>query len=194
MPLYIQAQANAADAALNLCGTSYSSSPANIFTAYKGWVVTARIDTTLNPSTAPSPKWTRDAASLGVDRNAVSSESGCILCQAGAVGSVIYGNNVSAFFQFSANSSTGSTIPSPVAAGYYAAERRGPTDLRAFFRGVQIGSSATTSAAVASATFGYGATSLYAANATHIGAALGDTLNLALYNRLRVYMTAVGVP
>jgi hypothetical protein len=65
--------------------------------------------------------------------------------------------------------------------------------------GVDVGTSVLTSNTPDTASGfvvgnAYGGASAQTFSEAHIGGSLGATLNLALYNRLRTYMTAVGVP
>lgn len=69
--LYIFATNNTTTAALNLVSTSFTITPHGTltFTAGHGWAgdgSTGYLDTTFNPSTAPSPKFSPNSASIGV--------------------------------------------------------------------------------------------------------------------------------
>ena len=79
--LWVLAQQNAADAKLNLCGTSYSLSlvGAPVFTSYKGFngfTSVIYFDTGFNPITATTPNYTRNSANLGAWSYTVAADNG----------------------------------------------------------------------------------------------------------------------
>ena len=193
--LYVQAQQNAADAGLNLCGTSYTLAPgANSFTAYRGWTQTSSgIGTGFAPSTSPSPRYIQNSASIGVWYNAATAEGTAIL--GGSVNIRLFPNHSSGFFLVRVNNPTNWQVAPPQQSGYYAGERSAAANLHGFFNGADLGAQSQASVAVDSSAISLGGSGqLQVINAAHVGAALGPTLQLALYNRLRTYMTAVGVP
>ena len=209
--LYIFAQQNSGDAALNLCGTNYTAAAAGTptFTAYLGYngfgvVSPPHITTNFNPATATSPNFVQNSASFGFWSVAVVTEG---LGQMGNSSNAATGesNIFNAFtgnlFYVRVNNGTTGSVPNPGTKGLYVAERTSSTNVVPYWDGVAQAAQTTTSAAPESLPFLIGINSPAQALGTaqtiaeaHIGAALGATLNLAIYNRERTYMTAVGVP
>ncbi len=193
--LYIMAQQNQADALLNLCGTSYPAvnSSSLAFTAYKGFVGNVQgIDLTFDPTTAPSPRYTLNSASYGAWAYAVVVEAVCQICQVS--GSQLYNNYTGSLFYARLNNIAGGSVPAPGQKGYYVADRASAANVHPFWNGIDQGAAPTSaSVSVIAGDFFLGKGS-QTMSAAHIGASLGPALELALYNRLRTYMTAVGVP
>ena len=198
--LYILAQQNLTDAVLNLCGTSYSITISGTapFTSYKGlgpFDNTTVVSTNFNPTTAPSPKFTQNSASFGVWAYALVLEAAV---QIGNKGSSLLFDDYpgNAFFAWVNNSSSGS-VPT-LGAGLFVGDRKDGSTVDPYWNGADQGVQTGVAGAVDNASFFLGfvaaAPTTQILSEAHIGGSLGATLELALYNRLRTYMTAVGVP
>ena len=206
--LYILAQQNSTDALLNICtGSHYNAglTGAPTFTTYNGFsgfTSSAYITTGFNPSTATSPNFVQNSANYGLWSKAVVSETNAIMGNsiAAAGQSNMYNDYSGTSFYGRINSSAGSAGPvtQPGSKGLFVAERTSSTATALYWDGSSQGAITDTSAAPANSIFQVGFVSGSGSGQTiseaHFGAALGATLNLALYNRLRTYMTAVGVP
>ena len=195
--LYVLAQQNATDAMLNLVGTSYpmtilGGSPS--FTAYVGYVLNnAFLSSGFAPSSAPSPNYTQNSASIGVWMYAsrVSSDQS-ITNTVGSSG--IYYNYPSTPNLMIASLNGGQNqTNTPGTTGLYVADRSLSTNYNNYCNGVNQGLGGGASSAVDTGQFILAGTP-QTISAAHIGASLGSAGQLALYNRLRTYMTAVGVP
>lgn len=195
--LYLLAQQNATDAKLNLIGAS-NTLPTNTatFTVYKGYSLfpTLGIDTGFNASTLNPNSFSIGAWCYASPEDAKSqigtSDSGVYLVSNDGGAPTITAMGLVAI-------SYGSTV-----AGLYSADITSSTTAPIYINGVNPGGD------------GFGATSALESQTVLIGAArpsgyntagtisaayignasMGATLQLALYNRLRTYMTAVGVP
>ena len=208
--LYVLAQQNQTDAQLNLVGTSYGLTSVGLlrsvaFTSYQGfggWGAAVYLATGFNPAVAPSPQFVQNSASLGVWVYAIVTPSDASIGNSanGAVGETnIYDNfNGSFYARVNANVATGA-VPTTVA-GLYVGDRSSSASVVPYINGVaqttQTGASAVPESLPVTIghVSGAGGASAEALSAAFIGASLGSAGQLALYNRLRTYMTAVGVP
>ena len=201
--LYILAQQNSADALLNLCSTSYTATPGGspVFTSFRGYSFNspnAILDTGFNATTAVSPNYAQNSGSIGVWSDAVVTEATPQLSD--TVSSFIYDSFTGNLFYARINNAATGSVATPVTKGLFVADRSSSANVIPYWDGVAQTSQSGTSAAPANHDFliggiagGFSGTSQVISE-THIGASLGATLNLALYNRERTYMTAVGVP
>ena len=104
------------------------------------------------------------------------------------------------FGRINSNANTSGSVATPGSKGLFVAERTSSSATALYWDGVSQGTPADTSGSPVNSPFTIGfvvaqaSASAQTIPEAHIGAALGATLNLALYNRLRTYMTAVGVP
>ena len=194
---YVLAQQNEADALLNLCGTNYSMTHgAAIFVAYQGFHgFTTGLDTQFNPQMATTPNYALNSASFGAWVYAELNDGNAIIGQ--SVGQTDILDNYGGAFYSRINRDGGSTT-APAAAGLYVGDRISSSSVSLYYNGVGLSTVSASALAVLSVDFTVGAVGTYITTETlseaHIGASLGPTLELALYNRLRTYMTAVGVP
>jgi hypothetical protein len=102
---------------------------------------------------------------------------------------------------FVCNVNSGATGgPTPVSTiGLFVCDRPSSTTLNNYWNGTLFISSPSASVGVENVDMYIGAAgsnfnTTKTLSEAHFGGSLGATLNLALYNRLRTYMTAVGVP
>ena len=157
------------------------------------------LDTGFNPAIALSPKFTQNSGSASAW--AFDITIGTLIGTSSASSSIItlvpftYG-----FFYFDINVVSDQYVTSPNIAGLYSADRSSATILEAWQNGILITSVSATSAAPYSTDLLIGnrkegdVAYTGTISAAHIGASLGAAGQLALYNRLRTYLTAVGVP
>ena len=204
--LYVLAQQNETDAQLNLIGTSYSLTINAIlerdisFTQYVGFSGFDNglfINTHFNPTTATSPLYVQNSASLGVWSYANANTAGVDIGVDAAAANILvsYSNT----FYARLNGSAGG-IPTPGTKGFYAGDRSSSANVVQYWNGASQGAQSSASAAVLNNFFiignatGGAFPTTNTLSAAFIGASLGAAGQLALYNRLRTYMTAVGVP
>jgi hypothetical protein len=212
--LYVLAQQNATDAQLNLIGTSYPLTQVGalgrpgprtgtiIFTQYRGFdgfnTAASYFDTGFDP-TVSSPNFTQNSASFGVWTNFDWLESAVVFGNGITGGtSHLYPHFTDQNFYARVNSPTTPGTLTPASAGLYAGDRPSSSAVNLYYNGTNPwGAQADASQTLASNHFRLGAGIVGASRqqfaAAFIGASLGDAGQLALYNRLRAYMTAVGV-
>lgn len=200
--LYVLAQQNATDALLNLIGTSYTA--ANVggstFTAYKGFIAVGAsyLNTTFDPTTAPSPHYTQNSASLGAWSYAVTPSSNTLMTDYFGGQSSLFDNYSGTTFYARINDATGTGVTTTITKGLFAGDRTNASNVYPYQNGISIGPVSSTSTPLATSgngvkVIGTGNTSEII-SAAFIGASLGAAGQLALYNRLRTYMTVIGVP
>jgi hypothetical protein len=208
--LYVLAQQNASDAVLNICGTNYTGTvtgTSTAFTPYTGFhgfnaAAGNYIATGFNATTATSPHFTQNSASYGVWPVSITNEANAVMGTTAsntAGESVMYANFTDGKFYARINNPATGGITSPGTKGLFVAERPSSASVIPYWDGIAQATQSTTSQTPENSTFVIGSTNSFAGTAdtiaeAHIGGSLGATLNLALYNRLRTYMTAVGVP
>ena len=201
--LYIEAQQNSADALLNLCGTNYTATVVGSppFTTYRGYSFNGTnwlLDTMFNATTATSPHYTQNLASIGIWSDAVVTEATPQLTDGG--GSWIYDSYTGNLFYGRINDGSSGASTSPGTEGLFVADRSSSANVIPYWDGIaqptQTGASVTPTnhdLYIGNTVSGLSGTAQTLSEA-HMGGSLGAILNLALYNRLRTYMTAVGVP
>jgi hypothetical protein len=176
-----------------------------VFTQYLGFsgfnTSNSYFDTGFNAATAPSPKFIQNSASLGAWLYYDPTDGVNVVMGTGNVGasgeSNIYPNFSGSFYTRVNNASIGS-VTSPAARGFYAGDRLSSASVTPYYNGNALAAQSGASVAPQSLNFEIGALSLSGTPATlssaFIGGSLGAAGQLALYNRLRTYLTAVGVP
>jgi hypothetical protein len=214
---YIFATADSTTALLNLVSTSYSgiANGSPTFTTDRGFTgtmgsSTIYINTQWDPVTVPSRVFAQDSAHISVWTVTHVTNTGG---NGGNLGQVIAGNQSVIFTRFA----DGNTYPRVTAQGteagfvdadgigHYIANRTSGTTLLGYKNGTQTLSVASTSAPVtlnnnfivlAYDDFSTGATAGSGSQTAgaSIGGGLTGTDATNFYNRLRTYMTAVGVP
>ena len=210
--LYVLAQQNETDAKLNLVGTSYGLTQTGslakpwprtgtlVFAPYQGFsgfnTAGSYFNTGLTPVTAPSPNFIQNSASFGFWSYAAVTGGTAEMGQSGGDNNQINGNyNGTTYARVNDSSSGPST--SPASNGLYVGDRYSSTNSSFYYNGV-LQNTLTTTSVWPPTTFLIGTTSGVGTpetlSAAFIGASLGAAGQLALYNRLRTYMTAVGVP
>jgi hypothetical protein len=201
--LYIEAQQNSTDALLNLCSTNYTATiqASPVFTSYQGYSFNspnAYLDTGFNATLATSPNYTQNSGSIGVWSLAVVTEA--IPQFSDTVSSFIYDSYTGNLFYARINNAATGSVATPGTKGLFVADRSSSANVIPYWDGVAQTAQSGVSAAPANHNLWIGGVaggfsgSAQIISETHMGASLGATFNLALYNRLRTYMTAVGVP
>jgi hypothetical protein len=197
--LYVLAQQNQSDAKLNLIGTSYTASGSTLriaptFTQYAGFSFPGGSSLNLNftPSTATSPNYTLNSASYGLWSYAVLSETAV---QMGANVSSLYDDYGGSTFYGAINNSGIIGVTTTITKGLFAVDREGAATWYQYQNGAAGSASTSVPTSVDTAPFILAQSgSLQTICAAFIGASLGAAGQLALYNRLRTYMSAIGVP
>jgi hypothetical protein len=201
--LYVLAQQNSTDALLNLCSSSYTATPTGspAFTTFRGYVFNGGnydLDSGFNAQLAPSPHIAPNSASFGVWSDAVVTETTPQLSSIN--NNFIYISFTGSLFFPRVTNGSGGSIPTPGSEGLFVGDRSSSANIVPYWNGAA--QTTITSGSTGSEdnhdflVGGSGAATGTAQTLSevHIGASLGATLNLALYTRLRTYMTAVGVP
>lgn len=212
--IWIGAQQNKTDSYLNLCGTSYSltdPSAAVTFTTYQGWSGFSTnnaiiLDTNFNATTATSPNFTQNSTAFGAWVYAVINEASNPIMgtdQGGLSGrSNLYTNQANAMVsRNNFGSGATATVTTPGTKGLFASERTTSTNTTLYWSGVSQGNFTDVSAAPLNQDFiignvltGQTTGTAQIISAAFISNQLGSSLQLAVNNRFRTYMTAVGVP
>lgn len=215
--LHIYATQDTATAQLNLVSSSYpatlNGSPT--FTVDRGYTgsegsTTVYINTSFNPTTAPSPKYTQNSAHLSVWNLTSGTNTAASMGTANASGIVggtgvnvvqtRYPDNISYWRINVPAGGQSANVGSSV--GHYHGNRSGASAWQAYRNGASATSGSDASIAINNMdiyAIGYHATTGAVGcgqqqAAISIGSSLNGTEALAFYNRLRTYMTAVGVP
>jgi len=214
--LYIFATNSSANALLNLVSTNYNCTTAGspTFTTDRGFTgvetttPSAYLNSNFNPSTATTPKYIQNSAHVAAWSNTDfnSSTGGCMIGQINGSGNVtqLYPRSAdTAYFRINGNLS-GPTVASADSLGHYIANRSASNAVQGYKNGMQITSNSNASSAPLSLTMyimaGHdgGLNAQNGSGKQHCAASIGSSLTsgeaLAFYNRLRTYMTAVGVP
>jgi len=212
--LHIYAAQDSTTAKLNLVSTSYTgiANGSPTFTADRGFTggtelnSTVFIDTGFNASTAVSPAFVQNSAHVSawsVSNTAPGFGNGSIIGVEQGNGTFIVPRNTSAFAIYSINGTGGVSATVATRDGFFLGNRDTSTSLQGYRNGSSIGTATTASAVVTNG-------NIYTLSVNHVGsspggsacqaamASIGGNLsatdNTNFYNRLRTYMTAVGVP
>jgi hypothetical protein len=202
--LYLPAQQNDPDARLNLVNGNYSLTGVATFTAYRGFsaLPVAGLDTGFNAALAPSPHFAQNDASVGVwpYQTVVSGgfefgngAGGLVAAQTNIATRYSDGNTYIRVNGFSG----GANFTSPGTNGLYVGDRSAFDTVNSYVNGVAATPLAVTSVTPTNANFTLGVAgglpSGQVVSGAFLGGSLGTAGNLAIYNRLRTYMTAVGL-
>jgi hypothetical protein len=200
--LYVLAQQNQADARLNLISASYPLVGTPPFTAYQGFYnfVTAAsfLDTGFNSTTAVGAHYTQNSASFSTwDYSVTVSGTGPTI-GSGAT-SHMFPEFAGGVFYARVNNGSAGSVTTTITHGLFVGDRPDASNIYPYQNGVSTGGPlAFASQTPDNANFTIGGYSGSGTNdmlsAVHIGASLGAAGQLALYNRLRTYLSAVGVP
>lgn len=199
--LYMFATADSTTALLSLVSATFNatvvSSPT--FTADAGYNGhgSGHIDSSFNPTTAGSPKYVQDSASLSAWSNSTGSASDSIAGQASSTtrlflytdsgGTAFYGMNDSGAYAVTVADASGS--------GWYSADRNSSANSQGYKNGSQVASASNTSRAPINANLvfcrGDGTLSSRAILAGAIGKSLGTTPQANLYARVHAYLQTI---
>ncbi len=217
--LHIYAAQDSTTAKLNLISTSYPATLNNsgggpvTFTVDRGFTGVSTggtyIGTAFNPTTASSPNYTQNSGHVSIlALNAITNPNGAFIMGATNGGTVQIGGHArfgdgNAYFELN-NAPTGVSVAVASTAYHYMPNRTTSTALQGYGNGVSlVSSNAITSVAppnleivVLGQNKGGGTIdgAVYQAVMASIGKGWNGTEALNFYNRLRTYMTAVGVP
>ena len=215
--LYIFATQNATTSKLNLVSANYTANDysAPTFTVDRGWNSVngdgfKGIDSNFNPSIAVSPKYTNNSAHLSVwNVTGEASSNGSCGSQDMSDNSAYiiakFGGGAT-YFRINTVNAGGGSYSAPNTTGHFLGSRTGSATTNGYRNGALVGSTDTTPAT------GVSGSRVFACGCgrnTHpagfigvsnqqamlsIGAGLTGTEATNFYNRLRTYMTTVGVP
>lgn len=204
--LYIFATKDQATAILNICSTNFTVSNTFItFTAYSGFAGDSTsghlLNTNFNPSTATSPTYVQNSAHVSI-WNLTNGTDGNPAVDGQTGGETFYP-------KFSDNNIYARINDSPASGGFAITDPRGlllgnrsSSTARQLYQNASTtlngGTAATygsqSSGAVNNSSFLLLSNTSWALAEASIGASLSSTQVTNFYNRLRTYMTAVGVP
>ena len=204
--LQVEAQQTQADALLNLVSTSYNSTIVGtglVFTTFRGFsgfdTANAYLQTSFNPTTAPSPHFTQNNGSFGVWAVTVAAGNNAGEMGAGPENQINDDYNGVSFYG-RINDTISGPVSAPNASGLYAADRSGSNiGTNPYYNGAQLTSFTVTSSAPTNASFTIGTvlpgpSTTQSLGIAFIASSLGSAGHAALYSRARTYATAVGVP
>lgn len=157
--LWIFAAENRAAAKQNLVSSSYTCVEAfnPTFIAYQGFTgngTSAYLDTTFNPTTASSPHFTQNNASMGVwSLTEASATPGMFGWEDASDGARIRPRSTGNQFQWLTNQASQSSVSNNDGRGWYSIDRDSSTTGAGYRYGALVASSSATSAAMNNATF-----------------------------------------
>jgi hypothetical protein len=208
--LYVFATQDTTNALLNLVSTNYTPTVVvtPTFTADRGYNGTdsgsSLLNTNFNPVTASSPKFTQNSAHLSgwSVTDLGSGAQGIIGNASGASTSVLYPVNAGNTL-YRINHTSQLSAANTSSAGFFLGNRSDANSIQGYKNGASVGTTTSaTSAALLNDNMGvvgnrvdfnnFG--SKYQTAAASIGSSLTATEATNFYNRLRTYMTAMGVP
>ena len=205
--LQVYAQQNQTDSQLNICGTNYTASASNgsvAYTAYKGFsgfntAAAYYVNTGYDPGGTGTYNYTLDIGSIGIWSYAVIQEGTPQLSNSNTGN--IYDDYTDGNFYGRVNNGATPGVPVPGTEGLFVADRSSSALTTPYWDGIaQAGQAGAPSGGISNSPFLVGSVnnstvgSAQTISEFHAGGSLGATLEAALYNRLRTYMTAVGVP
>jgi len=209
--LHVFATQNSTTALLNLVSSSYTADAIGspTFTADRGFTgsegsTTVYVRPNFIPSSAPSPKFIRDSAHISTWNvtNATSGGMPMGVFDASKTGMHVKYSDGNTYFYINGGNSTPGTAMAN-ASGHLIANRSSGTAVQGYKNGASIVTFSDASGAVAGYHMIYLAANQFGnptLGSSHqlamcsIGSSLNSTEATAFYNRLRTYMTAVGVP
>jgi hypothetical protein len=197
--LHLDAQQNVTDAKLNLASSSFAlqtdTGGAATFTSYQGFSGFHNGMLMGYNVSSGGLQYTRNSASCGVWAYTMSAST--------ANFHIGDNSNDQMYIWYSdgnwyprINNNSGGGLAHPGTAGLFVGDRPSSTTVHAYWNGVDKATISSTSTGLGSANMvlaNFGASNTIF-SADFCGASLGASGELALYNRLRTYMTAVGVP
>lgn len=213
--LHVYATQDSTTALLNLVSSSYNGTAygSPTFTADRGFTgvdgsTSVYIDTGFNPSTASVPQYVRNSAHVSAWslRSAVAGggSSGIIIgAQNAGVQATVFPRYSDGNSYYRMNGSGISGISNSDGTGHYLANRSSSSAVQGYKNGSSALSASDTSVAVFNSNIYVLAQNDTSTPATgfggqvpmaSIGSSLSSTDATNFYNRLRTYMTAVGVP
>jgi hypothetical protein len=208
--LQVYATQDSTTALLNLVSSSYNATlvTAPTFTADRGFTGVSGnyIDSGFNPSTAGSPNYVQNSSHISlwsvIDIGGVALSPMGIDSFLGETEIFPRYNDGNAYFRINGSAISGVTNASPV--GHFIANRSSSTAVQGYKNGSSVLTATDNSHAPLNhnfpvcAQYHYDSSTLVISTHQIAMASMGSSLNSTdvtnLYNRLRTYMTAVGVP
>lgn len=200
--LYIFASVNQTTALLNICGTNFTGNNTGLtFTAYSGFTPVGGqlLQTSFNPTTAsPTPNYAQNSAHLS-SWNLTNSVTTSVEINAGLGENIVFVGG-SVYARINDNPETGGFAVSDPR-GHMLGNRSSSTARQLYqnasttlIGGVTATYGSEPSQALINGTLDMLTTGDHTLAMASIGGSLNSTQVTNFYNRLRTYMTAVGVP
>lgn len=207
--LYVMAAADAQAAQRNWVADAYNLTETNAptFTADQGYTgdgAASYLDTGFNPTSASSPKYVRDSATIGFwsrtsAQSGTASNNGRDMGAATLLGTEC--RNTTDQLRWAVNSTLGSignliSASNTDGSGHFLLNRSASNSIEAYRNGASLGTNSKASTGLPNSNIMIGkavsnlSTRQFAAG--HIGQSLNSTEAAAFYNALQTYMTAVG--
>jgi antitoxin component of RelBE/YafQ-DinJ toxin-antitoxin module len=214
--LHVYATQNQTTALLNLVSTSYNGlalgATLPTFTADRGFLggvdaaFSGYIDPVFNPATAVSPKHVRDSAHISAwsltNLNSIIEVAGAVIASTWLTGILTRFTDNSAYFYVNTTLNTGAAVANSI--GHYIANRSSSSSVEGYKNGASLvinasnPSIAPANLAMFACAYNLSGTGVKTSGnqlaMMSIGASLNTTDATNFYNRLRTYMTTVGVP
>jgi hypothetical protein len=204
--LWLFAAENSSSALIDIkAATSAAVFNSPTFTPDRGYDkasnTSAYIDTNFNPSTVGNTNFAQDSACVFAWSNTSGADGGPLVSGSGSTSTRLFPQYTDNLAYYNVNNSgvdgTQSGLGDGI--GLWAVNRTNATDTQLYRNGSSVASmtTATSGAVVSQNLWALREGSLYSSRqicCLGAGASLNSTEQLALYNRLRTYMTAVGVP
>jgi hypothetical protein len=200
--LYVFAAVDQATALTNLVQATYGGTAAGspTFTVDQGFTgaSTKYIDSGFNPTTAVSPKYVQDNASIFAWGNLVTASSGPLAGVVSGTSIQLYGRNTDDKNYYLINSGTLGPVNSD-GSGFWTGVRTASNAIQSYRNGVSVATATTASVTVVNSTITFMRNNATYYPALEYCGGFGQSLSsgnaLALYNALHTYMQAVaGLP
>lgn len=201
--LYLMAAADSQIASLNLLASTFTLNPVNapIFTADQGYAgdgVSSYVDSTFNPTTAPTPHFAQDNAYFGIwSRTAAQAAASVAGFVSAPNGTLLLPRGTTDLFSGRLNGGLNLTASETNGAGFFSVTRGAPATENISANGASVASGVPTSTAISNGSFAFGTANHTGFTATQfaagaIGGAPTPTQDAALYAALQTYLHAIG--
>ena len=209
--LHVYATQDSTTALLNLISTSFNAvlNGGPTFTADRGFTgtnnsTTIYIDTGFNPATASSPKYTLNSSHISIwdASNTGQSAQGTMGANDGTNTLELIPTFTDNLNYIAINGNSFTTVSNANPQGHFIANRSGSSAVQSYKNGSSIASASVTTTGLPNASVSTIAMNISGtrhgsniqASMASIGSSLSGTDATNFYNRLRTFMTAVGVP
>lgn len=203
--LYVFAAPDNTTALVNLVSSSYTAT-GNVTPSFAvdlgftGNGTTQSVNTNFNPSTATSPNFVQNNANIFAWSNTSAATAEEIGGQLNNFLILVPRFTGDLFVSAVNNNVTNNSVANVNGTGLFAAERTASNAVQSYRNATSLLTAATASSAVQNLNISFagnifgGGTPGPQTSAAGFGSSLGQTKQTALYNRLRTFMTAIGVP